>query len=194
MSFNPVQLEILTEEPSMENFLREILPKILPFDYELDVNCFIHPHEGKSSLQKSIPKKVKAYPHYPNKVKLLIVHDQVSNNCKKLKKELLKLCSPHESKHVLVRIACKELENWYLGDLQAIQRVYPESKANKLAGKAIYRDPDKVQGSRELEKMTKNFSKSYASREIPKVMNIMSNTSKSFNHLITGINKILSLD
>ncbi|MEZ4774357.1 MAG: DUF4276 family protein [Bacteroidia bacterium] len=174
----------------MEIFLREILPKILPEDYQLDVNCFIRPHEGKSHLKKSIPIKMKAYPRYPYPVKVLIVHDQDSNDCLILKKDLQALCNSDIP--VVIRIACRELENWYLGDFQAIEAVYPEIKAAKFEKKAKYRNPDIVFGSKELEGITKNFSKSHASREIPRYMNINNNQSPSFQHLILGLKKLIN--
>lgn len=186
-----IRLEILTEEASMENFLRTILPKILPSEYALDQNCFIHSHEGKSDLKKSIPKKLKAYPHFPNPVKLLIVHDQDSNDCKELKQELQSLCRQTQIP-VLIRIACKELENWYLGDMQAIEKVYPKSKMTNLKNKRKFRDTDQIFGADELESLIIGFSKTYASREIPKHMKVDNNNSKSFNHLIEGIKKLLS--
>lgn len=187
---NPQVLEILTEEASMENFLREILPKILPKDYQLDINCFIRPHEGKSHLKKSIPIKMKAYLRYPYPVKVLIVHDQDSNACLTLKKDLLDLCNVNIP--VVIRIACRELENWYLGDFHAIEAVYPEIKAAQFERKAKYRNPDIVFGSKELEGITKNFSKSLASREIPKHMNISKNTSPSFKHFLLGLTKLIN--
>ncbi len=58
-------VEILVEERSMEIFLRVILPELLPNPYVLDQNCFIRPHQGKSDLQKSIPKKVQAFKNFP---------------------------------------------------------------------------------------------------------------------------------
>jgi len=185
-------IEILTEEPSMESFLREVLPQVLPADYQLDINCFIRPHEGKSSLQKSIPRKIKAFSNYGYQVKVLIIHDQDSNDCKILKNDLSKLCESTNIP-VVIRIACRELENWYLGDMQAIEKVYPESKATSLTRKAKYRNPDKVFGAHELKKMTSNFSKTRASREIPKHMIISSNNSPSFNHFLTGLTKLISL-
>jgi hypothetical protein len=189
---NEQVIEILTEEPSMENFLRGILPHVLPEDYQVDVNCFIRPHEGKSDLRKSIPKKFKAYPNFGYPVKVLIIHDQDSNDCVQLKSDLLSLCESASNIPVVVRIACKELENWYLGDMQAIEIVYPASKATSLINKAKYRNPDNLFGAHELGQMTPNFSKTHASREIPKHMAIKNNKSNSFNHFLSGLDKLIS--
>lgn len=47
------RMEILVEDYSMEVFLKGLLPRILPEDFELGRNCFIYPHEGKSDLKKA---------------------------------------------------------------------------------------------------------------------------------------------
>ncbi len=185
-------IEILTEEASMEIFLRKILPEILPKGYALDINCFIRPHEGKSHLQKSIPKKVKSYPDFPLPVRLIIIHDQDSNDCKLLKKQLVNLAKGNKKTPFLIRIACRELENWYLGDLEAVEKVYPRIKASSLMEKKKYLNPDILFGSAEMNLLAKDFSKSYASREIPTFMNIQHNKSPSFNHFVSGIQKFLS--
>lgn len=186
-------VEILVEEPSMENVLNIILPQILPDGYELGVNCFVRPHQGKTDLQKSIPTKVTAYQHFPSTVRLIVIQDQDSNDCVVLKQGLIDLIQaqnlyqPH-----LVRIACKELENWYLGDMQAIEAVYPTFKAKTHQRKAKYRHSDNIFGADDLERQIKDFSKGYASKNIPKNMILDKNTSPSFNHLISGVQRFLN--
>lgn len=185
-----MRLEILTEEKSMEVFLRGLLPRILPDGFILDSNCFIHSHEGKSHLVKSIPKKMKAYPKFPEEVRVFIIHDQDSNNCIQLKEKLTKLCSA--AFPCLVRIACRELENWYLGDFNAIEHVFPEVNAAKYSLKAKYRITDRLTGSEELKKLSKRFSKTQTAREIAKYIDFENNKSVSFNHFITGLKKLLA--
>ncbi len=176
----------------MENFLRVILPKILPEDYALDTNCFIRPHEGKSDLQKSIRTKIKAWPHYGYPVKVLIIHDQDSNDCKQLKSSLLELFKD-TTIPVIVRIACRELENWYLGDMPAIEAAYPDTKASSLKAKSKYRNPDKLFGAFEMNELTKNFGKTHASRVIPQYMEMDKNNSISFRHLLSGLRKLIDI-
>jgi hypothetical protein len=184
-------LEIFTEEKSMENFLRELLPRILPVHLELDKNCFIRPHEGKDDLRKSLRRKVMAFPHFPKPIKLLVIHDQDSNDCGKLKEELVSICPDLKKEDFLIRIACKELENWYLGDLRSIELVYPDSKASQLINKSKFRNPDSLNGADEVLKLTSKFSKSHASRELGKIISLTENRSVSFNHLISGVSKFL---
>ena len=185
-------VEILLEEPSMENFLREVLPKILPSQYILDTNCFLRPHNGKSDLKKSIPKKIKAFSHFYQPVKVIVIHDQDSNDCKKLKKSLMDLCKRNGNCPVLVRIACKELESWYLGDMDAIEKVYPKFKAKIYKNSAKFRNPDIIQASQELEIIIPEFQKGFTSKNISKFISVEKNTSISFLHLVSGITKFLN--
>jgi hypothetical protein len=119
-------VEILVEESSMENFLRVLLPNILPDGYQVDVNCFIRAHQGKWHLQKEIPKKVKAYRHIKRPCKVIVIQDQNSSDCKKLKNSLIKLIIDNADIPFLVRIVCRELEAFYLGDMRAVEKVYPK--------------------------------------------------------------------
>lgn len=55
------RLEFLVEERSMAEVLKVLLPRILPASWVLGENYFIRPHEGKSDLKRSIPKKLKGF-------------------------------------------------------------------------------------------------------------------------------------
>lgn len=186
------RIEILVEELSMEVFLKGLLPRILPENYKLGQNCFVYPHEGKSDLQKRLPRRVRAYRSYPDNVKLIVVHDQDSADCKTLKQQLVNLIKNEDiTIKFLVRIACRELENWYLGDLKAVEMVYPESKASNFVRKAKFRNVDKIQGSREMEMLSKAFSKTSCARSLAPIIDIEANTSISFNQFINGLQNFL---
>ncbi len=176
-------IEILVEEPSMKNFLTGILPRILPNGYYLNGNCFIRDHQGKQDLKKSIPSKVKAYQYYSKTVKVIIIQDQDSSDCRILKNELLELVNNNSTIPSLVRIACRELEAWYLGDMDALEAVYPDFKANKYKNWSKFRNPDSCNASEEIKKLVPTFQKGTASREIVKYIDLNRNKSKSLNNL-----------
>lgn len=187
-----MRVEFLLEEPSMEIALREVLPKILPKGYRLGSNCFLRPHAGKVDLQNSIARKIKVFSHFHETVKVVIVHDQHSDDCKRLKKSLLKICSQNGSCEVLIRVVCKELESWFLGDLNAIHKAYPSLHITSDMRKKFC-DPDKfTNAADELKKLLKAVSKGKASREIAPYMDITANRSESFSQFVTGIGKFLS--
>lgn len=183
-------IEILVEEPSMKNALEIILPQISPPTFELGINCFIRPHQGKTDLQKSIPRKVRAYQYFLQVVKLIVVHDQDSNDCLHLQQQLVNLVHQgNDEQPLLVRIACRELENWYLGDMQAIEAVYPTFKAVRHQNKAKYRNSDNVFAAKDLERLIKDFAKGFASKHIPTFMKIEENNSTSFKQFVSGVKK-----
>ena len=186
------RIEILTEEPSMEIFLKGLLPRILPTEYALGVNCFVYPHEGKNDLQKRLPRRVRAYANYPEEILLIVIQDQDSTDCVKLKGKLENLIlEVNPNMDYLIRIACRELENWYLGDLISIQSIYPESRASRLAQKAKFRDVDHLIGSYEMKKFSRKFGKTSCARQMAPIISIESNTSPSFKHFITGLSRFL---
>ena len=187
------RLEILVEEPSMELFLQGLLPRILPDGFVLNENCFVYPHEGKDHLQKRLPNRVRAYQNYPEEVLLMVVQDQDSHDCVLLKSKLIDIVEQQNVQlPYLIRIACRELENWYLGDFQAIENIYPNSQASKLSNKAKYRNVDKVHGADELKKIIQSLSKSSLARNLGGLIAIDKNRSVSFQHFYFGIKKLLS--
>jgi hypothetical protein len=186
-------VEILVEEPSMSHVLSNVLPKVLPEGYELNRNCFIRIFDGKQDLQKHIPQKVRAYKNFSQPVKLIIIQDKDSNDCIQLKQQIRQLIVdnnptiPH-----LIRIACTELESWYIGDMAAIEKIYPKFKAARHVNKAKFRNPDACNAYDEIRQLIPSFQKGYASKNIPQYFNVDQNKSLSFNHLINGIQQFLS--
>ncbi len=183
------RVEILTEEVSMEETLKVLLPRLLPAKWVLGQNYFIRPHEGKSDLQKSIPRKMKVFSNYHERAGLIIVHDQDSNDCKVLKNKLRSICEQNGTCKVLIRIACQELEAWYLGDMDAIKQAYPNFAIEKHKNKAKFRNPDKLNAYDELQKILPEFQKIASAREISKKISISESTNKStsFNQFISGV-------
>lgn len=178
-----MKIIFLLEEKSMKTLLDIILPKIIPSSIDF---CTI-PHSGKSDLQSSIPKKLRAWSE-PD-VKFVIVQDQDSEDCIKLKNNLLNLCEP-TGRNFLVRIACKELESWYFGDLKAVSKAYNKD-LEKLKTKSKFRIPDKIENPKdELRKLIPAHQQIMGAKLIGPFMDIEQNTSHSFCCFVSGIKKI----
>ncbi len=181
----PINLVFMLEEESARYLLKELLPRILS-EFQQSVTYRLIPHRGKGDLQKSIPSKLKAW-LAPNTF-FIILHDQDSHDCKQLKQQLKRLCDQNNKREPLIRIVCQELEAWYFGDLDAVEKAFPSFEANKYKNKRKFKNPDTInKPSDELKWIIRGFSKSIAAREIPKHMSIEQNTSTSFNHLISGL-------
>lgn len=183
------RVEILVEEKSMQAVLEIILPKILANKWILDENYFIRSHEGKTDLKKSIPSKVKVFSNYHTPAGVIVIQDQDSNDCKLLKTELFNLCRQHGQCPILIRIVCKELESWYLGDMNAIKQAYPKFKAEQHSLKSKFKNPDSiVNASKELEKILPEFQKVTSARNIAPYLDINGNNkSISFAQFISGV-------
>lgn len=187
------QLEILVEEPSMKNALIAILPRVLPQDYVLQQNCFIPTHEGKQHLQKSLPGKIKGYKKFPHPVRVLVIQDQDSNDCKAWKENIQALIrGTGVTVDHLIRIACRELECWYAGDLDAVEAVYPRFKASHHKEKTKFGRPDRMQCAEEFRRLIPGFTKYEASKHIPPKMQIENNRSESFRQFIRGVKNWLN--
>lgn len=116
--FEVKHLVFMTEEASMEVCLSHILPKFLPDD----VTFQIIPHEGKQDLEKSIPKKLRAWNNCEGiEYKFIVLRDKDGGDCISFKNNLVRLCSDAGRSDSLVRIVCNELESWFLGDLNAVE-------------------------------------------------------------------------
>lgn len=75
--------------------------------------------------------------------------------------------------------------------MKSIQQVYPRFKVGSHKGKAKFRNPDVCNAYDELKKIIPDFQKGFASREIPKFMDIENNISDSFNQFRVGVIKFI---
>jgi predicted PP-loop superfamily ATPase len=127
--------------------------------------------------------------------KFVIVHDQDSHDCKKLKSELLGICQSAGKSKVMIRIICHELESWFLGDLIAVEKAYglnPKSLSRKQ-NQIKFRDPDRLNSAKEeLRKLVSEYYPGTHSRAIAPYLSLTNNKSRSFLTFIDGINKLLS--
>jgi hypothetical protein len=181
------QLVFLLEEESMKALLDKLLPKILPEN----TNFICIPHEGKQDLERSISRKLRAWNQPAN---FIIVRDKDGADCIEIKKRLVNLCqeSIQGNNKFLVRIACHELESWFLGDLSAVQKAFQIKKLSEQQQNKKYKHPDKLSNaSQELEKLVKGYRKVSGAEKIATYMTIDQNRSHSFNCFITGIKHLI---
>jgi Domain of unknown function (DUF4276) len=183
-------LIFLLEEPSIENVLTVILPKIVPD--KISFKCI--PHQGKQDLAKSIPTKIKVYKEFSPDTKFIIVHDQDSHDCRMLKSKLLEICQDAGQPNVMIRIICHELESWFLGDLAAVEIAYNLS-SNTLSRKqsnSKYRNPDRLNSAKqELKSLVDEYYPGTHSKKIAPHLSLTNNKSQSFQVFIQGVRELL---
>ncbi len=174
----------LLEEPPMKVFLDGYLPRLMP---GLDFLCL--KHEGKQDLEKSIPRKLRAF----QRSMFVVVRDNDSANCIVIKTRLQRLCEEGGRSDTLIRIACQELEAWYLGVPDVLADVYARPKLTELGRKIKYRNPDRIGSpSSELVKLVPEFRKLEGARRMGVAMPLTEslNRSKSFRVFVEGVRRI----
>ncbi len=197
-----MHIKFFLEEPSAEEALRYILPKI----FSPDIICIFHAFEGKDDMLEELPKHLKGHQWIPDNWRIVVLIDEDRSDCHELKAYLEKASHeagfvtksnavPNEDFQVLNRIAIEELEAWFFGDIEALHTAYPRISRN-LHAKAKYRNPDAIRGGtyEALEHLLiqKNYyreriHKPTVAHEIAQYMEPGRNRSKSFQVFVEGL-------
>ncbi|HPG39303.1 MAG TPA: DUF4276 family protein [bacterium] len=179
------ELVFLLEEPSAQEMLKGLLPKILPEN----VTFRTIPFEGKTDLEKRLEVKLRGYLN--PEAKFIILRDKDAGDCHIIKQRLLKKCQNSGRHDFLVRIACHELESWYLADLLAVERGMNKSGLAKKQNKAKYRYPDTLaNAAQELERLVPEYQKVSGSRQIAPYLDPVNTRSHSFMVFVQGVKKL----
>lgn len=181
------ELVVLTEEPSAKDLLEGLLPRLLPDGWTF--RC-IH-FEGKQDLERRMGRTLRAWQN--PEAKFVVLRDQDSGDCRVIKAGLLDRCREAGRNNVMVRIACRELESWILGDLHAFSEEYEVPAAARAAGKAKYRDPDLL-GSpvQELKRFAPAYQKRDGARRMGQRLVPDRNASPSFRVFCLGIGNMVA--
>jgi hypothetical protein len=178
------------EEYSARVFLEGLINTHFAYDPEkLSIQYKVF--EGKQDLDKNLKKRLQ-YWQTPNTT-FFVMRDKDSGDCVVIKNGLLKKCNDAGRPDSIVRIACHELESFYLGDLLAVEKGLEQKNLEKLQNKARYREPDNLENpSRVLGQLTKNaYQKIDGSRKIAPFMTPGVNKSHSFKVLYKSIERII---
>lgn len=183
------RLVFLLEEPSMKLLLEGLLPRLIP-GWVTGQHFLCVTHQGKSDLDRSIPRKLSAW-QYPGD-RFVIVRDNDGANCKVVLKKLQGMCAAAGRPDTLVRLVCQELEAWYLGDLEAVSAAFFQAKANSPAHRKKFADPDALhKPSVELARLVPSFQKGAGARAMAQhLREPQHNRSHSYGKFVTGIRRL----
>lgn len=152
-------IHILVEGASERAFLERWLPRLLPSQY-----VRVHPHQGKGSLPRvwnappdkkarglldQLPAKLRGLaqaldPHSDGILVLLDADNDEPDVLRASIAAVVEQCAPQL--RLRVSVAVEETEAFYLGDLRALQRAYPNADHEK----ARSYQPDSICGTWEL--------------------------------------------
>lgn len=165
----------------MKILLEGLLPRLVP-----DMPFLCVPHEGKRDLEKSIPRKLRAW-REPG-VRFVVVCDNDGKDCHALKQHLAELCHEAGREDTLIRLPCQELEAWYLGDPEALAQAYGSTHRKNLSGQRKYQDPDTIaKPAAELERLFPTFQKISGARKMGPLLSEDRNRSRSFQVFLAGV-------
>ena len=121
------ELVFMLEEASAGAMLEGLLPRVLDPRVQPRLMVF----EGKQDLERQMVRRLRGYLN--PQARFIVLRDQDSTpDCRVLKAALMRLCTQAGRDAVsLVRIACHELEAFYLADLRAVEAAWG------LAGPAL---------------------------------------------------------
>lgn len=182
------ELVFFLEERSAKVMLEGFLPKVLPAHIVPRYIVF----EGKTDLEKSLSIKLRAWSN--PRARFVVLRDQDSGACTDVKSDLVSLCSAAGKPSTLVRIACRELESWYIGDFKAVEDGLGVSGLARHQDKRKFRNPDILNNAyEELSKVTNGkYQKVSGSRAIGPYLDKSRNCSKSFQVFVTGIEAVVN--
>ncbi|MFG6430321.1 DUF4276 family protein [Roseateles sp. LYH14W] len=182
------ELVFLVEGQAEKDLLDVLLPRALPDG----VRHRVIPFEGKQDLEKQMGRRIRGYQNPA--ARFIVLRDQDSHaDCKALKAGLLARCEgTGREAHCLVRIACTELETFYLADLAAVERALEMPGLARQQGSRKFRRPDALGSpSRELKTLTKlRYEKRAGSRLIGQQLDLDNERSPSFRHLVAAIRRL----
>lgn len=177
-------LVFLLEEPSAQDALEGFLPHILSSEVKITYLVF----EGKQDLEKRMVKILRAW--LQPDTRFIVLRDQDCGDCLVIKAALLARCKDAGRRaETMVRIACRELEAWVLGDWAAVAKAFDNPKLSKLQKKSIYHnEPDRLSNPvAELRKHIPHYQKRDGARRIGPYPRKEGNTSRSFQIFVEAI-------
>ncbi|MEI2764693.1 MAG: DUF4276 family protein [Dermatophilaceae bacterium] len=195
-------IEVLVEEQSMARAMGHLLPAILGDRVTYEVRTF----NGKQSLLRKLPSRLRGYANWVGETKrVIVILDRDGDDCVELKEKLdgfaaeagMSTVSVTGSRpgQVINRLAIEELEAWYLGDVAALRAAYPRVPSS-LGERAKFRDPDAVKGgtAEALERVLKDAKYHQAGLEklaladaVGPHMTLDGNRSRSFQKFVDGV-------
>ena len=125
-------------------------------------------------------------------MRFVVMRDQDLADCHMVKARLKARCNEGGRADALIRVVCRELEAWYLGDVESLALAFPESagRLRRELSKGRYRDPDTVVGpSKVLADLIPEFSKRSGARAMGGRLT-RSNRSRSYGVFLAGVERL----
>lgn len=181
-----MMLYVFTEEPSMKEALKVILPKLGVAPGAFKVIAF----QGVGNLENGLENQLRALDD-PNS-RFLILRDNDRGDCKSRKARLLGMVSrAGRSERTKVRIVCEMLEAWFIADTNALNRsgLLSRDVPVRLArcNPDMLDDPKKA-----LSRLRAGYNEISGAKAIAPHLDLTNTRSASFKHTIQAIKDLMA--
>lgn len=165
----------LLEEPSARDVLEVWVPQWLPGGVSAHYLVF----QGKQDLERQMVIRMRHW--LLPQSRFVVLRDQDSGDCRAVKSSLRQRCEQAGRPDAVVRVACRELESFFVGDWEAVAQAFGKPALLKLARSARYRNPDDIGSpSQELARHVPGYQKRDGARRIAPLLEPTRNRSRSF--------------
>lgn len=181
------RLVFLLEEHSAKDLLEGLLPRLLPKDTAVYYLVF----EGKQDLERQLVGKLRGW-RLPDSA-FVVLRDQDAAACRVVRERLTNLVAESARQPTLVRVACRELESWVVGDWRAVAQAFDRPNLIAQSSKEAYRNPDQlVRPVESLRKFIPEYQKRDEARRIGVLLDPKRNQSRSFLTFCSGVQKLVA--
>jgi len=181
------QFVCFVEGKSDKEMLKGIIPRLTGLKND---RIEIYDLRGKPSLLARVGDLLRGYETSENV--FLVMCDKDREDCMSLKKEIQRAVGKHKAERTRVRIACHELESFYLGDLQAVEQGLGLPNLSEMQDRYVTPDSCVLKPENELVLLSQNrYRKTDGSRNIAPFLSLKGdNKSHSFNVLVDAIKQL----
>lgn len=199
------RLEVVVEEPSAEEAMKHLLPKIVGTRARIKVINM----RNKSRLLRDLSARLRAYRKridHGEDLRIVVLLDRDQDDCETLKKDLedmargakltTKTYPGSDGRFVVVnRIVVEELESWFIGDTEALRKAFPRLPRNFPGNFANADNGGTWERLHRFLKKNGIYRSSYpkieAARKIAPHIDPDRNCSRSFQQFRLGVEAVL---
>lgn len=182
---------ILVEEDSMKVFLKAIEPALRHLLGLRGRKMVCISPRGKGNLKTRCARFIRNQRMLRPRCQFMIVCDQDHDDCRKLKNLLLEIAKQcGVAKLSCVRVVCRELEAWLLGDIAALKAAFPGADTRRIARFVpdSISDPKKIVSHLAHPRTAKQIAWRVGSNM--SAASIGENRSASFQHFVSGLGRL----
>lgn len=142
-------------------------------------------------LERHMVRRIRAW--LAPDTRFVVLRDQDAGDCRAVRRALVERAAEAQRPDTLVRVACRDLESWILGDLRALAEAFDLPGLEKLAAKAKYRDPDSLHhGVEEIRALVGAYQKRDGARRVGRLLVPERNQSRSFRAFCQGLARLVA--